>query len=78
MNPIQRILNNPYLLKDAEDHAMRVLNKKYWPHHIVVKDVAGAERWCYDNLKSSEWRNVGKYFAFKSSADATMFTLKWA
>jgi hypothetical protein len=57
---------------------MRVLNKKYWPYHVEVKDDTGAkERWCYENFKSSEWRNVGPYFAFKRGEDATLFSLRW-
>jgi hypothetical protein len=61
-----------------EEYLMRVLNKKYWPHHVKVEDDTGAkERWCYENLKSSEWRNVGTYFAFKRGEDATLFTLRW-
>lgn len=61
-----------------QEHLMRVLNKKYWPSHVTVKDTVQAERWCYANLKSSEWRNVGPYFAFKQEQDAIMFSLKWA
>lgn len=59
---------------------MRVLNKRYWPHHVSLgpTKIADAERWCYENFKSSQWRNVGTYFAFKSGQDATVFTLKWA
>jgi hypothetical protein len=61
-----------------EEYLMRVLNKKYWPHHVQVGSNAGeVERWCYENFKSSEWRNVGTYFAFKKGADATAFALKW-
>lgn len=56
-------------------YIMRVLNKKYWPYQVVVKDFEKSERWCYQNIKSSEWRNVGSYFAFKSGHDATMFAL---
>jgi hypothetical protein len=57
---------------------MRVLNKKYWPHHITVGDTQAAERWCYDNIPGKRWRNVGPYFAFKHSDDATMFALRWS
>lgn len=65
-------------IKQNEEHLMRVLNKKYWPHHVSVKEPRdAAERWCYENIKSSEWRNVGPYFAFKRSGDATMFALRW-
>lgn len=62
------------------EHLMRVLNKKYWPVHITVgpTKIADAERWCYANLKSSEWRNVGTYFAFKQEQDSIMFSLKWS
>lgn len=64
--------------KVNEDYRMRVLNKKYWPHQVFVAASQDAERWCYDNFKSSEWRNVGRYFAFKQGADATAFALRWA
>lgn len=67
-----------YSLQRNQQHIMRVLNKKYWPHHIVVNNNADAERWCYDNFKSCNWRNVGRYFAFKSEHDATLFALRWA
>ena len=59
-------------------YLMRILNKKYWPHHVAVKDPDQAERWCYSTMPSKNWRNVGKYFAFKQKADATMFALKWS
>ena len=69
-----------YSLQHHQRHIMRVLNKKYWPHHINLTPlkIEGAERWCYDNLKSSQWRNVGTYFAFKDPHDATLFALRWA
>jgi hypothetical protein len=60
-------------------HLMRVLNKKYWPHHVKVEDNSGAkERWCYENFKSANWRNVDTYFAFKRSEDAVLFSLRWS
>ena len=66
------------VIKEDQEYIMRVLNKKYWPHHVKADGNAGeVERWCYENFKSSEWRNVGTYFAFKRSGDATMFALKW-
>jgi hypothetical protein len=67
-------------IKQNREYLMRVLNKKYWPHHITVSPVkiADAERWCYENFKSKQWRSVGTYFAFKSGADATVFTLRWS
>ena len=58
-----------------ERYIMRVLNKKYWPHQVTVKESGTAERWCYANLSSKNWRNVGSYFAFKRGEDATMFAL---
>lgn len=54
---------------------MRVLNKKYWPFQHEVKDWIAAEKWCYQNFKSSNWRNVGRTFAFKRGEDATFFLL---
>ena len=67
-----------YTQKRNEMYLMRILNKKYWPHHVAVKDSARAERWCYSTMPSKNWRNVGAYFAFKQKADATMFALKWS
>lgn len=63
-----------------EEHRMRYLNRKYWPFQVQVdrdKDWAKAERWCYENFSSKNWRNVGTYFAFKDGASATAFSLKW-
>jgi hypothetical protein len=61
-----------------EEYLMRVLNKKYWPYHVAAVDGADAkERWCYENFRSADWRNVGPYFAFKRSEDATLFALRW-
>jgi uncharacterized protein YeaO (DUF488 family) len=59
-------------------YIMRVLNKRYWPHHVTVNDTKAAERWCYDNIPGKRWRNVDSYFAFKYSEDAVMFSLRWA
>ena len=68
-----------YAKQRNEKYLMRVLNRKYWPYHVKVEDDTGSkERWCYENFKSSEWRNVGTYFAFKRGEDATLFTLKWS
>lgn len=62
-----------------QEYIMRVLNKKYWPHHIKVEDDSGAkERWCYENFRSADWRNVGPYFAFKRGEDAVLFSLRWS
>lgn len=62
-----------------QEYIMRVLNKKYWPHHVKIEDEAGTkERWCYENFRSADWRNVGPYFAFKREEDAMFFTLKWS
>lgn len=63
-----------------EEHRMRYLNRKYWPHQVQVdreKNWGDAERWCYENFSSRGWRNVGTYFAFKSGTEATAFSLKW-
>lgn len=61
-----------------ETYLMRVLNKKYWPHQVKINNnFDEAERWCYDNLKSCNWRNVGTHYAFKKGDEATMFALKW-
>jgi len=61
------------------EYLMRVLNKKYWPHQVEVSvlNADEVERWCYERFKSGNWRNVGRYFAFKQGADATAFALRW-
>lgn len=50
----------------TDDYRMRVLNKKYWPFQHTVSNKADAEKWCYENFKSANWRNVGVTFAFKN------------
>jgi hypothetical protein len=65
---------------------MRYFNKKYWPGQVrldaqVIErkfKVEDLERWCYQNLKSSDWRNDGWYFAFKREKDCTFFMLRWS
>ena len=65
---------------------MRYFNKKYWPSQVRIDvplikreiTLQELERWCYQNLKSSEWRNDGWYFAFKREQDYTFFVLRWA
>lgn len=66
-----------YYLDTQEDYLMRVLNKKYWPHQLQIKNWGDAEKWCYQNFKAANWRNVGQTFAFKRGEDATFFSLKW-
>ena len=66
------------IIEQREDKALRVLNKKYWPHQLMIRrheDIQDAERWCYDNLVTANWRNVGRVFAFKNGPDATFFAL---
>lgn len=55
-------------------------NLKYWPHVTMVtwQHVLDAERWCYKNFKSRNWRNSGQFFAFKREQDFLLFTLKWS
>lgn len=66
-----------HIRNSNENYLMRVLNKKYWPHQVDVKDWMDAEKWCYQNFKAANWRNVGKTFAFKRGEDATFFLLQW-
>lgn len=67
-----------YSQQRNEEYLMRVLNKKYWPHQFNVSPtkIEQAERWCYANLKSANWRNVGITFAFKKEEDVTFFVLQ--
>jgi len=64
-----------YTQKRNEMYLMRVLNKRYWPHQFEVKNTQDAERWCYNNFKSGNWRNVGRTFAFKNGEDLSFFIL---
>jgi hypothetical protein len=66
-----------HLLNSDERYMMRVLNKKYWPHQHETINWMEAEKWCYENFKSANWRNVGKTFAFKHGQDSTLFALRW-
>jgi len=67
-----------YSLARAEEHRNRVMNRKYWPYHVVVSGIYEPQQWCYKNLKGRNWRNRGSYFAFKRQQDAMMFTLRWS
>jgi hypothetical protein len=62
--------------------SMRVLNKKYWPYQTKIDRTKHStemlERWCYDNLKSANWRNYSNMFAFKRQEDASYFLLMWS
>lgn len=55
-------------------------NTKYWPHHqrCTWSDVHEIERWCYENCKSRNWRNLGQHFAFKRKEDYAYFILRWS
>lgn len=56
-------------------------NKKYWPYQIEINnwyDIRDAERFCYTNFKSREWRNITRYFAFKRKEDYEWFVLRWS
>ncbi len=56
-------------------------NDKYWPYQFEIKswyDIANAERFCYDNFKSRNWRNTIRYFAFKRKEDYMLFLLRWS
>ena len=70
-----------YINEILQEQQMRVLNKKHWPHQFKMdskRDIAEMERWCYNNLKSANWRNYGTFFAFKNQADASYFLLFWS
>lgn len=76
--------NSVHNLIDSQILAqLRKLNKPsktYWPHQIILtswRDVNPAERFCYDNFKSSNWRNIGGDFYFKRKEDYEWFVLRW-
>ena len=62
---------------------MRQFNRRYWPYQINVRPeerkllTEDMERYCYDNFKTSDWRNDGRYFVFKREQDLTLFSLRW-
>ena len=56
-------------------------NDTYWPYQMEIKswyDISNAERFCYTNFKSRNWRNTTRYFAFKRKQDYEWFLLRWA
>ena len=66
---------------------MRILNKKYWPHRVVLNcknydNFDDMREWLHGSLKC-EWQVVQGMsdktldFYFKEAKDATMFVLKW-
>lgn len=52
---------------------------KYWPYIKTIDwmNYTQAERFCYSNFKSRNWRSQGQHFAFKREEDYLLFTLKW-
>ena len=68
---------------------MRRLNKKYWPHRVVLKSKNYDEfdemrAWLHNKMpERDQWQvvngvNVDQFdFYFKSSNDAMMFSLRW-
>jgi hypothetical protein len=56
-------------------------SSRHWPYRVEIdeKVVGIAERWCYNNIRHSKnWRNEGKYFAFKNQQHSVMFALVWS
>ena len=72
-----RVLNKNVVYVEV---SMRVLNKRYWPKSIKVAPtkIEEAQRWCYENFKSRDWRDIGICFYFKREHDATLFALRWS
>lgn len=71
---------------------MRVLNKRYWPYQMSIKDshrlhpdelakvVDERKRWCRENIDSTDWYNFGpvnSIFAFKDADTVLAFKLRW-
>jgi len=60
----------------------KMYNVKYWPYQLNLDhgpwdQVHNAERWCYENFNSRNWKHSGRQFVFKRQSDATLFALKW-
>ncbi len=56
-------------------------NKTHWPYQLEIKswyDIGNAERFCYDNFRSGNWRNTTRYFGFKRKEDYEWFVLRWS
>ena len=55
-------------------------NRRYWPYVIQMSfsDYDNAERFCYDNFRSRNWRSQGPYFGFKRKEDYEWFVLRWS
>jgi hypothetical protein len=55
-------------------------NQTYWPHVKMVawNEMFLAERFCYDNFKTRNWRNRGQHFGFKRKEDFEWFVLRWS
>lgn len=73
MSGMFKVLDKTYLNVDQ--------NSRYWPYKMVIEDwyqISTAERFCYDNFKSRNWRNINRHFYFKRHEDAALFTLRWS
>ena len=57
---------------------------KYWPHRHEFDffqqkgTVYEMERWCYNNMKSKNWRSHYGVFAFKREEYYAAFLLRWS
>ena len=59
---------------------LHAFNPTYWPYTSKVETyhMFSAERFCYDNFKTKNWRNRGTKFAFKRKEDYEWFVLRWS
>lgn len=59
---------------------LQQFNSTYWPYTLKVEthSMLPAERFCYQNFKSKNWRNRGTKFAFKRKEDYEWFVLRWS
>jgi hypothetical protein len=62
---------------------MRILKKTIWPHQIAltppIDNVDEITAWLKERMPQDKWYVIGpNRFCFKTSQDATLFSLRWA
>jgi hypothetical protein len=67
---------------------MRVLNKRYWPYVVELKNIDSLitdpdprQEWLEQNVKNGFYKIFGfrpTTYAFRHQRDAVMFALKWS
>ena len=73
-------MNSANTLIERMIDELHYFNPTYWPYFMKVEtyNMFPAERFCYDNFKTKNWRNRGTKFAFKRKEDYEWFVLRWS